>query len=86
MEDVPLIDSTGVLILKKFLKAAASGHTKVILCGVRPEPQNVLTAMRVVVPQAGNFEAALELLARAAAAEKEESATVASRALPRKKP
>ncbi len=62
MEDVPLIDASGVMILKKFLKAAATGHTKVVLCGVRPNPQSVLNAMRVSVLQAETLKAALALL------------------------
>jgi len=63
MEDVPLIDATGVMILKKFLTAAASSRTQVILAGVRSGPQRILDAMRVEVPQTETLEAALALLA-----------------------
>lgn len=63
MEDVPLIDASGVMILKKFLKAAVAGHTKVILCGVRPDPQSVLDSMRVEVRETETLDAALKLVA-----------------------
>jgi SulP family sulfate permease len=62
MEDVPLIDASGVMILKKFLRVAAMGHTKVILCGVRNGPQDVLNAMRVDVEKAETLEDAIGLL------------------------
>ncbi|GAA0553213.1 SulP family sulfate permease [Rhizomicrobium palustre] len=59
LEDVPLIDASGVMILKKFLKAAAGGHTKVVLAGVQPGPQKVLSDMGVSVAQAESLNAAL---------------------------
>lgn len=62
LEDVPLIDATGVMIIKKFLKVAATAHAKVILCGLRPEAKEVLASMRVEVEQAENLDEALKRL------------------------
>ena len=63
MEDVPLIDASGAIILKKFLKAAAARHARVVLVGVQSGPHDVLDAMRVDVREAATLEAALAQLA-----------------------
>jgi SulP family sulfate permease len=62
MEDTPLIDASGAMILKKFLKAAAIRHTRVILVGVQTGPRAVLEAMRIEVEEAASLEAALHQL------------------------
>lgn len=58
LEDVPLIDASGAILLKKFLQSAKAGHTKIILVGVRPGPHSVLDAMRVYFDEAATLEAA----------------------------
>jgi len=63
MDDVPLIDASGAIILKKFLKVAIGRRTRIILVGVQPGPQSVLDAMRVEVEEAASLEAAVGLLA-----------------------
>jgi SulP family sulfate permease len=61
MEDVPLIDATGAMILKKFFRTARAQRMRVVLCGVRPGPARVLKTMQVDILQAPDFEAALDL-------------------------
>jgi SulP family sulfate permease len=61
MEDVPLIDATGAIILKKFFRAVRAKQTRVILSGVQPGPVQVLKAMQVDILQAGTLAASLEL-------------------------
>jgi anti-anti-sigma regulatory factor len=58
LDAVPMIDSTGAKILKKFLVSARAKGTTVILCGVRPGPADVLRT--VDAPRAAAFDAALE--------------------------
>jgi len=58
LDAVPMIDSTGAKILKKFLVSARAKGTTVILCGVRPGPADVLRT--VDAPRAATFDAALE--------------------------
>ncbi len=59
MDDVPLIDTTGASILKKFLGSARARGTNVILSGVKPGPAGVLDKMQIMVPRADTFAAAL---------------------------
>jgi SulP family sulfate permease len=61
MEEVPLIDATGAIILKKFFRTARAQRMRVILAGVRPAPARVLRTMQIEVLQAPNFPAALEM-------------------------
>jgi SulP family sulfate permease len=59
LDDVPLVDSTGAKILKKFVSAAAAKGTTIILSGLRPGPGEVLTAMQVETPRAATFDEAI---------------------------
>jgi anti-anti-sigma regulatory factor len=60
MEDVPLIDAAGAMILRKFFRTACARRMRVVLCGVRPAPQRVLKATQVDI-LASNFDAALAM-------------------------
>ncbi len=61
MDEVPLIDTTGAMILKKFFRAVRAGDTRVILCGVKPGPARVLKAMQIDILQAATLDAALAM-------------------------
>jgi SulP family sulfate permease len=61
MDDVPLIDATGAMILKKFFRAVRARGTRLILSGVKEGPAKVLAAMQVDILQAPGYDAALEM-------------------------
>lgn len=61
MEEVPLIDATGALILQKFFKTARARRMRVVLSGVKAGPARVLKTMQVDILQAPDFAAALAL-------------------------
>jgi SulP family sulfate permease len=61
MEDVPLIDATGAMVLRKFFRSVRARGMRVVLCGVRPGPAKVLKAMQVDILQAATLDAALDL-------------------------
>ncbi len=71
MDDVPLIDVTGAMILKKFLRSAAAKGTSTILSGMKPGPARVLKAMQVDTLQAATFEVALEMARESAAPQRD---------------
>lgn len=56
---VPLIDSTGVAALKKFVNSSRGRGIAVILSGVRPNVAAILARMKLDVVRAENFPAAL---------------------------
>ncbi|TCT08272.1 SulP family inorganic anion transporter [Aquabacter spiritensis] len=64
MEEVPLIDATGVAALQSFLRRCESAGTKVILSGVKPTTRDVMLRMGLA-PEPGkvafvpDFDAAL---------------------------
>ncbi|MEP9377570.1 SulP family inorganic anion transporter [Aquabacter sp. CN5-332] len=66
MEEVPLIDATGVAAVQDFLRRCQSGDTKVILSGLKPQAAEVLRRMGLA-PQPGkiaftpDYDAALAL-------------------------
>lgn len=60
LDDVPLIDSTGVKILTKFVSSAGAKGTTIILTGLRPGPSEVLKTMQVEALRAATFEDAIE--------------------------
>jgi len=59
MDDVPLIDSTGAKILKKFVDSARAKGTTIILDGLRKGPGEALDAMHIDAPRAATFDAAI---------------------------
>jgi len=59
MDDVPLIDSTGAKILKKFVDSARAKGTTIILDGLRRGPGEALDAMQVEAPRAATFDEAV---------------------------
>ena len=61
MDDVPLVDSTGARVLKKFIATAQARGTHVILSGVRPGPAAMLQTMQITAERATTFEATLAL-------------------------
>ncbi|HEX4293260.1 MAG TPA: sulfate permease [Rhizomicrobium sp.] len=61
MDDVPLIDATGAMILKKFFRAVRARGTRLVLSGVREGPAEVLAAMQIDILQAPDHDAALEM-------------------------
>jgi SulP family sulfate permease len=60
MEHVPLIDTTGGSILKKFIESARAKGTKIILSGLKPGPADVLRTMRIETVAVDTFGAALD--------------------------
>jgi SulP family sulfate permease len=59
MDDVPLIDSTGAKILKKFVSSARAKGTTFILDGLRKGPGEALDAMQIEAPRAATFDEAV---------------------------
>jgi len=59
MDDVPLIDTSGAKILKKFFGTARARGTTIILSGLKPGPGDVLRTMQVQALRADTFESAL---------------------------
>lgn len=73
MEDVPLVDATGVAALEDFLRRCRAGGTKVILSGLKPAAAQILTRMGLAdapghLALASDFQAALALASRRVAA------------------
>lgn len=62
MEGVPLIDSTGAAILRKFLTASAAHGIRVILAGLKTGPAAVLASMGITAERAANFAEAVSRL------------------------
>ncbi len=62
MEGVPLIDSTGAAILRKFLARSAAHDIRVILAGLKPAPANVLASMGIAAERAPSFADAINLV------------------------
>lgn len=61
MDLVPLIDATGAATLGKAVTSAEARGTRVILCGVQPEPASVLKSMQITPLMAGTLADALAL-------------------------
>ena len=59
MDDVPLIDSTGAKILKKFVSSAHARGTTIILDGLRKGPGEALDAMQIEAPRTATFDEAV---------------------------
>jgi SulP family sulfate permease len=59
MSRVPLIDSTGVAALKKFIDSAKDRGTAVIVSGVRPDVDRTLRRMKLQLDAVPDFPAAL---------------------------
>ncbi len=73
MEEVPLIDATGVAAVKDFLRRCQAGGTKVILSGLKPQAAEVLrrmglSAIHGKIAFVPDYPAALALASRMPAA------------------
>lgn len=65
LRHVPLIDASGVAALEAFIGRCQQQGTEVILCGVQPQPREVLSRMDwsrgADIPMVANLTAALDL-------------------------
>jgi sulfate permease, SulP family len=61
MTRVPLIDTTGAAILRKFLASTEARGTRVILAGVKDGPATVLDGMKITASRAAGFPEAVEM-------------------------
>ncbi|HWA90672.1 MAG TPA: SulP family inorganic anion transporter [Rhizomicrobium sp.] len=61
MADVPLIDASGAMALKRFIALARSRGVAIVLAELNPQPEATLRNMGVAVPRAGSFRDGIAL-------------------------